>query len=99
MPLTISGVTSERYSAPVSVRELRFHRPEAHSVPMTVESTVAHSAMMTLFQVPCRICGSRKMARYHTSEKCSHLVKREELKLKTVSVKSGRWRNAKKATA
>ena len=39
------------------------------------------------------------MARYHSSEKCSHLVKREELKLKKARVRSGKWRNAKNATA
>ena len=39
------------------------------------------------------------MARYQSSEKCSHTVKREELKLKKARVNSGRWRNAKNATA
>ena len=59
---------------------MRFHSPYAQSVPITVESTVAQIAMTTEFRVPSRICGSRKMARYHSREKCSHLVKREELK-------------------
>jgi hypothetical protein len=39
------------------------------------------------------------MARYHPSEKCSHLVKREELKMNKAKVRSGRWRKAKNATA
>ena len=50
-PVTISGVTSDRYSAPVIVREPRFHSPYAASVPITVEMAVAQSAMMMLFQV------------------------------------------------
>src|SRR5260370_41016046 len=99
MPVTISGVTSERYSDPVSTRDPRFHKPYADKVPMMVESTVAHSAITTLFHRPSISCGSLKMAPYQASEKCSHLVNFEELKLKSASVNSGRCRKAKKATA
>ena len=62
----------------MSTREPRFHRPYAHKVPITVESTVAQSAMITLFHVPSIICGSLKIAPYHCSEKCSQRVNFEE---------------------
>ena len=68
-------------------------------VPSAVEITVLMSATITLFQVASISCGSRKMARYQSREKCSHWVKRDELKLNNARVSSGRCRKAKNATA
>ena len=63
-------------------------------MPAAVEMAVAQKAITTLFQVPSAICGSWNMARYHSSEKCPQTANREELKLNTASVSSGRCRNA-----
>src|SRR4051812_4550479 len=81
------------------MRDPRFHSAYAQRVPIAVEMIVAQNAMMRLFQVPSTICGSRKMARYQSREKCSQTVKRDELKLKAASVSRGRCRNAKNAMA
>ena len=94
MPVTISGVTSDKYSEPASDREFRFHSPYAHSVPMTVETTVATTAMIRLFHGGIQSTAyPAAPPRYQRSEKPSHTVKRDGLKLKTARISSGKCRN------
>ncbi len=99
MPVTISGVTSDRYSDPARGREVRFQSPYAQSVPTTVEISVATTAMIRLFNADSVNCVSCNAAAYQRSEKPSQTVKREELKLKTERISSGRCRNRNAPTA
>ena len=58
MPVTISGVTSDRYKEPESSREPRFHSPYAVSVPATVEIKVETTAMIAMFHAASAISAS-----------------------------------------
>ena len=76
-------------------REPRFHKPYAHSVPAMVERMVATTAMITLFQVASgKLRVLRKSRDTNRSEKPSHTVKRDELKLNTARITSGKCRNS-----
>src|SRR5690349_19420963 len=93
-PVTISGVTKERYSDPDNQGEPRFHKPYAASVPMMVAATVATMAMIRLFAEDSMRLLSSATARYHWSENLSHTANREELKLKIARISKGTCRNA-----
>src|SRR5438034_1226253 len=85
-PVTISGVTSDRYSEPESSRDRRFQSAYAASVPAIVEIAVETIATTTLVQAASAISGSVNTIRYQRSENPSHNVKRDALKLKTINV-------------
>ena len=70
----------------VALMTERTHQP----VATTVEITVAARATIMLFHVASTSSGSRKIARYQSREKCSQIVKRDELKLNTARVSSTR---------
>src|SRR2546426_713649 len=93
-PVTISGVTSDKYSDPASHADARFHSAYAASVPIAVANAVAMIAMMRLLAADSRRSRSAKAARYQLSENPSQIVKREELKLNTARISSGTCRNA-----
>src|SRR5205814_8401 len=82
-PVTISGVTSDRYSAPDISRSLRFQNPYAHAVPTMVERIVETSAISMLLTVASARFGSANTALYQRSENPCHTVNRDELKLKS----------------
>src|SRR3974390_2818667 len=99
MPVTISGVTSERYSEPDSHFEPRRHKPYAHSVPITVDTTIETTAMTRLFHDEAASWGSRTIALYQSSEKPVHSEYRDWLKLNTPRINMGTCRNAYANTA
>src|SRR5579862_4747755 len=90
MPVTISGVTSERYIDPASTGDLRFQSPYAAIVPMAVESNAETIAMMTLLRVAQARSALFTTARYQSSENPSQTVNLDLLKLKTTSTISGK---------
>ena len=58
-----------------------------------VEIAVEKSAITMLFHVPSASCGSWKVARYQRSEKPSHTVNFDRLKLKAARVARGAYKN------
>src|SRR6266404_5628721 len=82
-PVTISGVTSERYIDPAIQGELRFHKAYAASVPITVAIAVAATAINMLFIADSSSSRSASAARYQFNENPCHTVNFDALKLNT----------------
>ena len=70
--------------------------PTQAIVPTTVETTAASRAMNRVLQNAFRICGLLNMSWYHLSVKPFHTpMVFVSLKLSTMSVRMGRYRNSR----
>src|SRR5665213_4464958 len=95
MPVTISGVSNDRYREVVSQGVRRFHSAYAARVPMTVESAVAERATTKELAVASISWRLWKTSAYQCQVKPCQTANFDELKLNNASTSSGTYKKPK----